>query len=80
MAMQNVTVKLPEEILRQARHMAVDRGMSLSKFVATLVEERIRSSSEFEAARERQTRLMREGLQLGFNDDIPWTRDELHER
>ena len=35
----NVTISLPEELVRQARHRAVDRGMSLSKYVASVLDE-----------------------------------------
>jgi len=34
----NVTVKLPKELCRQARHRAVDEAKSLSAWLATLVE------------------------------------------
>ncbi len=80
MALHNVTVTLPEDLLREARHMAVDQGVSLSKFLASLVEERVRSSERYAAARERALSMMRSGLKLGMPDRPTWTREELHER
>jgi hypothetical protein len=77
---QNVTLALPAQILREARHLAVDQGVSLSKFLAMLIEEKVATSRRYQEARERQTRLMREGLDLGTHGKITWTRDELYER
>lgn len=31
---RNVTISLPESLLREVRHLAVDRGLSLSRFLA----------------------------------------------
>jgi hypothetical protein len=77
----NVTISLPDELVRQARHRAVDRGMSLSRYVASVLEEELtkREKLRREAA-ERMIARMEKGYNLGFNDKIPWTRDELHER
>lgn len=80
MKQQNVTISLPEDLVREARHLAVDQGLSLSKFVANLVAERVRSRQEYDEARERHLRILRKGLDLGTYGQIPWTRDELHER
>ena len=80
MSLHNVTVTLPEDLLREARHMAVDQGVSLSRFLASLVEERVRASERYNAARERQQRMMREGLDLGTGGRTAWTREELHDR
>ena len=37
----NVTLKIDEELCRQARHRAVDANLSLSKWVAQLVEKEL---------------------------------------
>jgi inhibitor of KinA sporulation pathway (predicted exonuclease) len=34
----NVTLKLPDELCKTARHRAVDEGLSLSKWVKTVLE------------------------------------------
>ena len=39
--MKNVTVKLEEELVRAARHEAVDAGQSLSTWLADLIRERL---------------------------------------
>ncbi|HZU12314.1 MAG TPA: hypothetical protein VFB58_05700 [Chloroflexota bacterium] len=38
MDQQNVTVSLPADLLPQIRHLAVDRGASLARFVAMVLQ------------------------------------------
>ena len=47
----NVTLKLPDETVREARHLAIDENTSLSALVAQLLEERLKKR----ATRPRQT-------------------------
>jgi hypothetical protein len=79
MDVQNVTVSLPVDVMRQARHLAVDRGVSLSKFVAMLVEEKVIVSREYDHARKQEIQRMQAGLDLGTRGNITWTRNELHD-
>jgi hypothetical protein len=76
----NVTVSLPAELAKAARHLAVDRGVSLSRYLAELIEEKVGTEGERRAARERQRQMMAEGLKLGMPHKVTWTRDDLHER
>jgi len=76
----NVTVSLPEDILREARHLAVDRGVSLSRLLAQLLEEQIETVRGRRQARDRQLQLLEKGLPLGTNGGIEWKRESLHER
>ncbi len=80
MAQQNVTVSLPVYLLREIRHMAVDQGVSLSRFIALLLEQEVEGRIRYQAAKERQIMLMREGLPLGTYGTTTWDRSELHER
>lgn len=77
---QNVTVSLPADLLREVRHMAVDEGVSLSRYIALLLEAKVEERQQFKAARERQMSLLQRGLPLGTGGRIDWTRAELHER
>jgi hypothetical protein len=77
---QNVTVTLPAELLRQARHLAVDEGVSLSRFVTMLLEERVAAASAYAAARDRHRQLLQEGFPLGTDGEAIWDRAELHDR
>ena len=78
--MANVTISLPDDLLREARHLAVDEGLSLSRFVARSLEQKVEALHGYRAARERQVRLLREGHSLGTAGSTPWTRDALHDR
>jgi hypothetical protein len=76
----NVTLSLPEDLLREARHLAVDAGVSLSRFVALSLEQRVEAVRGYSMARERQLRLVRQGLELGTLGTGTWARESLHER
>jgi hypothetical protein len=80
MEQQNVTLTLPADLLREARHLAVDRGVSLSKFLALLLAEHIESVKRYNEARERQLSLMNQGIDLGTHGNITWSREDLHDR
>jgi hypothetical protein len=67
---QSVTVSLPADLLREARHLAVDQGLSLSRFLASLIEERVVSTRQYEEARRRQERMMREAGDHGTNGHL----------
>ena len=41
----NVTLKLPDNLLRDAKHLALDEGTSLSALVADLLTQRLSSAS-----------------------------------
>jgi hypothetical protein len=77
---RNVTVALPADLVKEARHLAVDRGLSLSAFVATLIEEKVESPRRYEAVGEQALKRLQQGYPLGLGEKVPWTRDELHER
>jgi hypothetical protein len=77
---QNVTISLPSNLMREARHLAVDEGMSLSSFIAMVLEQEVEGRRRYQTARERQASLLRTGLPLGTRGQITWQRAELHER
>jgi hypothetical protein len=76
---QNVTITLPSDILTEAKHLAVDRGVPLSHYVAQLVQAKVTSGRRYREAMEQELQRMREGtaFQLG---PIDWTRQDLHSR
>lgn len=80
MSYQNVTVTLPSHILKEAKHLAVDRGLSLSKFVTLILQEQVEAAHHYETARRRQRRILEKGYDLGSNGNFAWNRDDLHER
>lgn len=80
MSQQNVTISLTDELIREARRLAVDQGMSLSGFVAAMLKERIEATHRSHEARDQDLALLQTGLPLGTNGAIPWIRESLHMR
>lgn len=77
---QNITLSIPKDVLREAKHLAVDRGTSLSGLLVEALEERVKRLSEMRQAATRQRALMRRGLKLGTKGKARWAREDLHAR
>jgi post-segregation antitoxin (ccd killing protein) len=77
---QNVTISLPGELITQAKHLAVDEGVSLSRFVAKALEREVRTAADRRAALERLLKALETGFDLGTGGKITWDRDSLHDR
>jgi metal-responsive CopG/Arc/MetJ family transcriptional regulator len=77
---QNVTLSLPKALLKKAKIIAASQDKSLSKLLRETLEEKIREANGYKAARARQLKLIKEGLNLGTNGHITTTRGELHVR
>ncbi|MDR0594931.1 MAG: DUF6364 family protein [Bifidobacteriaceae bacterium] len=77
MAQVNLTLRLPERVVRQARVMAAERGTSVSRLVETLLERDAGSDADRRQRWDRQLERMRAGQSLRG----PYLgRDETHER
>jgi Family of unknown function (DUF6364) len=74
----NITLKLDNSLLREARIMAAEQDTSISALLAAQLEEIVRQRKTYDRARKRALARLRKGL------NIQWTparsRDELHER
>jgi post-segregation antitoxin (ccd killing protein) len=77
---QNITLFIPKDVPCEAKHLAVDRGISLSGFLVEALEERVKRLSEMRWAAERQRTLLRRGLRLGTKGKVRWRREDLHVR
>ena len=80
MANQNITLSLPEEDLREARILAARRGTSVSRLLARMLRETVEQETGYAAAKDRSLARMREGMDLGTDGRVAWSRDDLHER
>lgn len=80
MANRNITLSLPEELLRQAKVIAIKRDTSVSRMVADTLKEIVERETGYERARERSLARLEQGFHLGTGGKASWTRDELHER
>jgi hypothetical protein len=77
---QNITLSIPRETLKKAKHLAVAREQSLSGLLAEFIEELVRHDESYKEAQQRQMIVMEKGLDFGLQGKVAWTREELHER
>ncbi len=75
---KNLTLRLEEEVIRQARVLALKEGLSVSALLARHVEESVRTADEYETARRQALRSLKRGFDMGVEHNTP--REELHER
>ena len=74
--MKNVTITLPEELAHWARKQAAAENISVSRFVARMLEEQMRRTGDYWAAYAQWKKL--DGLELDATRRL--TRDEAHAR
>jgi hypothetical protein len=74
----NITLKIEEGLLREARVLAAEEGSSISALLAVRLEQAINERKGYEQARRSAVARLRSGY------DLRWTparsRGELHER
>lgn len=76
--MKNITITLPEPVARWARIHAAEREVSVSRMVSDLLEEKMKSADEFDAAMSSfQARKPRKLRKTG--EPLP-SRESLYER
>ena len=79
-AHKNVTISLPDTLLRQFRVYAASRNQSMTKLMAEAIRALTDQESERAAAKRRILARMKNAQDLGTGGVITWTRDELYER
>jgi hypothetical protein len=74
----NITLKIEEDLLREARVLAAEEGSSISALLADRLEQAIHERRGYDQARRNAVARLRSGY------DLRWTptrsRGELHER
>lgn len=80
MATRNITLALPEELLKEAKIIAAKRETSVSALLRERLEELVREESGYAAAMRGALDALERGYDLGTHGEATWTRDELHER
>lgn len=80
MERRNITLSLPEEVLRNVKVLAARRGTSVSALLSGALSELLEQESGYAAARERNLAALGGGRDLGTGGEIRWGRGELHER
>ncbi len=74
---RNITLRLDEQVLRKARHKAVEQDQSVSQWVADLIARSVDADEQYAAARQRALKRLETGLRLGGK---PLSRQEAHGR
>jgi hypothetical protein len=74
----NITLKLDTDILREARILAAEEGLSVSSLLAAKLEEVVRERKGYDRSRRRALARLRGGFDLDWTP--PRSREELHER
>ena len=80
MKKRNITLAVPEDLLKQVKLLAAVRDTSISALVLQSLDRLIRDADDYEEATRRLSANLDRGFDLGLNDRIEWTRDSLHER
>jgi hypothetical protein len=74
---RNVTLRLDESIIREAKHAAVEQDQSLSEWLTGLITHAISKKTQSLSAREKALHRLKHGFHLGGS---PLSREESHER
>ena len=77
---KNVTLALPEPLLRRFRVFAASRNQSMTSLMAQAVQKMVDEDGEYERAMKQSLKNMRNARDIGLSGKITWTRDEIHER
>jgi plasmid stability protein len=77
---RNLTVNLPEPLLRRLRVCAALRNESMTAVIREAIERTVEESGEGQKAARRLVRRLRSSPDRRIGGRITWTRDELHER
>lgn len=74
----NITLKVEEDLLREARVLAAEDGSSVSALLAAQLEQLVRERKGYDQARRSAVERLRSGFDLHWTPTRP--RGELHER
>jgi predicted transcriptional regulator len=79
-ASRNVTLSLPEELLRRLKILAAKEDTSISALLTATLSELADYEEGYGEARDAMIADLAKGYDLGTRGQISWTRDSLHER
>jgi predicted transcriptional regulator len=79
-ASRNVTLALPEDLLRRVKIVAAKRDTSISALLAETLSQIADQDEGYVEARDGMFEDLERGYDLGTQGAIAWSRDSLHER
>lgn len=62
---KNITLRIDENTLKRGKHIAVEQGKSLSKWVTELIEKSSHNAPEVDKARAHALKMIKKGVDLG---------------
>lgn len=74
---KNITLRMDEQLLKDVKHIAIEKDMSVSAWIVQAVEKAAKNSSRYDEAKAFIMNAMEEAPDYGGQK---FTRDELHER
>ena len=78
---RNITLSLPEDLLKRAKWLAVEGDTSVSRLLAAYLERIVEERDNYAAARRRAVARLHRGFPVGDRaNSYAWSRDELHDR
>jgi len=77
---QNVTLSIPKKTLKKAKHLAIEKNLSLSALLTGFIEQILEKDEEYQRANEHHREILAQGMELGTGGLINWQRDELYDR
>ena len=80
MKTRNVTLALPEDLLRRLKVIAAQRDSSLSAVPTQALEQVAEQEQGYAEARREMLKDLRKGFSLGTKGNIGWSRNSVHER
>ena len=63
--LKNITLRIEEETLKKGKHVAVEQGKSLSRWVTELIEKNAHNAPEIAKSRNHALRTIKKGIHLG---------------
>ncbi len=79
MPTKNITLSLPEELIRRANVLAAQRDTSVSALVGELLEPLVGEVADYGQVWASEEELMSVGIGMRIGE-ISWSRDDLHDR
>ncbi|HYK58717.1 MAG TPA: ribbon-helix-helix protein, CopG family [Bryobacteraceae bacterium] len=80
MRTRNITLRLPEPLLRRLRAYAAQRNSSLGALMAEAIRQMLDEDGSRDARHRRIVERMRNAPDWGTRGKITWTREEIWER
>jgi hypothetical protein len=77
---KNVTLSLPEPLLRKFRIYAASRNRSMTNLTTEAILDLMEPERQYERAKQRFLKRIMNASDQGTGGKIRWTREDLHER